>query len=263
MYLPVETQQSCARAWVQATLALINNGDEAYNVIIDVQNPQLFDEQDHAIISVVDDFLREHEQNPIITVANTIFPQPLLEELGYPLFMAEYLRAYDALHDKGWGRYFERMIRHKKLDGQSYNPLLQLIQSLCDREESGPTYKSAYELALYDPLLDGRRLRNRQCLSFLSFKRHPSKGLMLTAMYRNHHYITRCLGNLIGLSQLQAFIAEQVGIPVGSLTCISTHAELDTAPGKWGKETARSIAIKAHRILTDNGATGPLQLSKA
>jgi hypothetical protein len=51
---------------------------------------------------------------------------------------------------------------------------------------------------------------------------------MLTAIYRNQTYVTRCLGNLIGLGRLQEFVATESGITkVGPLTCISTHAQLD------------------------------------
>jgi hypothetical protein len=68
---------------------------------------------------------------------------------------------------------------------------------------------------------------NRQCLSFLSFKPNAENQLLLTVMYRNHAYIARGLGNFIGLGRLQAFVAGQAGATVGSLTCISTHAEID------------------------------------
>jgi hypothetical protein len=81
----------------------------------------------------------------------------------------------------------------------------------------------------------------------LSFKRHPTDGLLLTAMYRNHYYITRLLGNLIGLGRLQAFVAEQAGVPLGSLTVISTHAELDR--GKWGIVKARELVSRVAEIF--------------
>ena len=70
-------------------------------------------------------------------------------------------------------------------------------------------------------------MANRQCLSFLSFKLNHDNELLLTVMYRNHAYIARGLGNFIGLGRLQAFVADQAGAKVGSLTCISTHAEID------------------------------------
>jgi hypothetical protein len=87
-----------------------------------------------------------------------------------------------------------------------------------------------------------------QTLSFLSFKLHPDQGLLLTAMYRNHHYIGRCLGNLIGLGRLQAFVAKEAGLSVGSLTCVSTHAELETGDG-WGIRDARALIEQASGIL--------------
>ena len=136
------------------------------------------------------------------------------------------------------------MSRHQKSDGKTYNPLQEMIDKLRRQEDNGVHYKAAYELAVYDPLLDGRTLYGGQCLSFLSFKLHPQHGLMLTAMYRNHTYITRCLGNLIGLGRLQAFVAKEAGIKMGSLTVVSTHAELDTGKG-WGIKAARELVQQA------------------
>lgn len=240
MYIPVLSQKSCARGWL-AAISSIADAKEGYNVVIDIDSPTDYDELDNDAITMVDQFLREHGKNPISTVANTIFPQALYERHGVPDFYDKYLEGYDRLSEtKRWGRYFERMTRHSKLDGTTYNPLQDLIEKIKTQVNGERCFKSAYELAVYDPLLDGRTLRGGQCLSFLSFKVHPEKGLMLTAMYRNHAYITRCLGNLVGLGRLQSFIAKEADIDVGSLTCISTHAELDTGEG-WGVRDAREL----------------------
>lgn len=249
MYLGIPTQRSCARAWVEAASALIENGDEGYNVVIDVEDPWNHDDRDNAVITLVDKFLRAHDENPVITVANTIFPQSQYVAHGAPAFYAAEHRDYDRLTEtKRWGRYFERMTRHRKADGEPYNPLQDLIKKMRRQEDAGVRYKAAYELAVYDPLLDGRSLYGGQCLSFLSCKLHPARGLMLTAMYRNHTYITRCLGNLIGLGRLQAFVAKEAGVKLGSLTCISTHAEVDT--GKtWGIKDARELVQQAAGLL--------------
>jgi hypothetical protein len=259
MYLPILSQKSCARAWIAAASAVVDAGDEAYNVIIDVDQPTVYDAEDQAVIWLVDQFLRGWEQNPISTVANTIFPQALYEEHGSPYFFAEYLKVFDSLSRKGWGRYFERMTRHKKLDGSEYNPLAILIERLRDRKDA-QKYTSAYELAVYDPLRDGRVFRSGQCLSFLSFKLHPERGLCLTAIYRNHTYITRCLGNLIGLGRLQSFIAQETGHNLGPLTCISTHAEIDTGEGKhrWGIVKARKLICDAAELLQAPVAVTPM-----
>jgi thymidylate synthase len=146
------------------------------------------------------------------------------------------------------------MIRHATENGVEYNPLDQMIEKLRRQKTQKQAYRCAYELAVYDPLRDGRSLYGGQCLSFLSFKLHPARGLCMTAVYRNHTYITRCLGNLIGLSQLQAFVAKEAGYGLGSLTCISTHAEIDV--GKWGIVKARKLIGDAANLLKSPPAAG-------
>src|SRR5258708_6059951 len=117
MFLAVSPQKSCARAWVEAATRLIDEGDECYNVIVDVEDPVNHDERDHEVINLVDSFLRGREANPVITVANTIFPQALYRAHGFPGLFNEYYKAYDKLTKSEGRRYFERMTRHSTLDG--------------------------------------------------------------------------------------------------------------------------------------------------
>jgi hypothetical protein len=51
--------------------------------------------------------------------------------------------------------------------------------------------------------------------------------------------VARGLGNFIGLGRLQSFVAAEVGAAVGSLTCISTHAEID-----HGKKTTKNGVVE-------------------
>lgn len=83
MYRGIPTQLSCARAWAAATSAIASDG-EAYNVVIDVDNPTKFDDRDNAVIKLVDSFLRERHQNPIATISNTIFPQCSMRSMALP-----------------------------------------------------------------------------------------------------------------------------------------------------------------------------------
>ncbi len=251
MYCGIPTQRSCARAWAAAASAINQTRGEGYNVVIDVEDPRNHDDCDNAVITLVDRFLKTHDESPVVTVANTIFPQSLYVKYGAPDFFVVYLRDFDRLTEtKRWGRYFERMTRHQKADGGTYNPLQDLIDKIRRQENAGVRYTSAYELAVYDPLLDGRSLYGGQCLSFLSFKLHPEHGLMLTAMYRNHTYIRRCLGNLIGLGRLHAFVAKEAGVKLGSLTSVSTHAKLDSGD-RWGITEARKLIGQALELLDD------------
>ena len=65
-------------------------------------------------------------------------------------------------------------------------------------------------------------------------------------MYRNHTYVTRCLGNLIGLGRLQAFVAKEAGVKMGSLTIVSTHAELDKGD-EWGIKDVTGVGPAGRR----------------
>jgi len=259
MVLAIQQMPSCARAWIAAADAVVVAGDEAYDVIIDVADPTAFDERDNAVVKLVDEFLRRYNQYPISTVVNTIFPSSLYRKYGYPAFFGEYQKVYGKLTKKNnWGRYFDRMLRRADPHGPKgavYNPLQKLIDKLQDQNKTRTPFRAAYELPLYNPDLDRNLYRNAPCLSHLSFKRHPDLRLSLTAMYRNHSYVTRCLGNLIGLGRLQAFVAKQAKLNVGSLTCVSTHAQIDTGKDKddktnrWGITEARDLILRAWGIV--------------
>lgn len=257
----IPTSPTCATAWIAAGQHLINSGGEVYNLVVDIDNPSHHTEEDKVVIMGLDQFLRERRTYPVATVANTIFPQDLHRRLGPDKFVDEYLRSYDAIRKKGWGRYFERMVRWPTDNGKTRDQLDDVVKRLSQQLASKQTYRNVYEMTLFDPVRDARRNRNRQCLSFLSFKFHPERGLMLTAMYRNHHYISRALGNFIGLGNLMGYIAGQVDIAVGPLTCVSTHAELDTAstqPDKGGHgDACRGWTITEARDLVATLAALP------
>ena len=269
MYTPIPNATTCATGWLTAAQTLVAAGYEAYNVIVDIDDPVRHTSEDRAMIMTVDAFLRERCAYPIATVANTIFPQDLYRRYGPDHFRAEYLRGFDSLRKRGWGRYFERLTRWRTEDGRTLDQLNGLIAALSGQlERNTRRFKSIYEVTLVDPSRDKFRERNRQCLSFLSFKLHPDRGLTLTAIYRNHHYVARALGNFIGLGNLMAYVAKQVGTTVGPLTCISTHAELDVASvqtasdeqakagSSWGLRDVRELVANAAaaRNLT-NSAT--------
>jgi len=262
MYLPIPPQPSNARAWVAAAAAVQDAAGEAHNVIIDIADPVAEDATDAAIIQVVDRYLRGHNTHSIATVANTIFPESTLRRYGPVDF-------YDAYHQRvlprmkritrDWGRYFERLTKWAKIrNGQisTINPLQDLITFMQAQIAGQRTYRNVYEMTIYDPARDAQKISNRQCLSFLSFKLMTDRQLLLTAIYRNHAYISRGLGNLIGLGRLQAFVAQQSDASVGSLTCVSTHAEIDHFKNNrngvtegWSKREAAELVNSCKRLI--------------
>jgi hypothetical protein len=233
MYLAIEPQKTSAQAWLAAVQAIEKAGGDAHNVIVGIVDPVAVEGPDTQILTTVDQFLRAHNAHPLASVANTIFPQGLLERHGPGKFYTAYEetvlpRIKQMTHD--WGRYFERLTIWKKVKGKNIeviNPLQDLVSFMSTQIKTDRTYRNVYELTIYDPTRDAGKVSNRQCLSFLSFKLDKENALSLTALYRNHAYIARTLGNFLGLGNLQAFVAAQSGATMGPLTCISTHAEID------------------------------------
>jgi len=236
MYLAVPPQHNCPLAWLAAANAVdAQAGHEAHNVIIDVENPIADITRAHSVVATVDDFLKARDKS-VFTVANTIFPLSIYQRHGAPAF-------FEVFHQKilpkvrknlRWsGYYFERMIDHPTRSGKSVNLLWDIVERIRNFDEN-PSYNK-YELSLFDPERDiDKSPYGGQCLSFLSFKlvRGEEKHLALTAMYRNHFYIEKLLGNLIGLGRLMAFVATEAGVAVGPLTVISTHAVIDGVGSK-------------------------------
>lgn len=235
-------------AWrraVEALLATSANG--LRSVVLEVSKPAELTPDDYALLRRVDAALRHHSAGfTIETVASTIFPNGLYRRLGRPAFYApavEQIRRGQG--PRAWGTYALRMMARDGRDGP-FNPLEDVITKIGDMKRRGTMWRSVLEvgvhspeddigggceLPLYDPDVDRRLYRNRQCLSHLSFKITDRERLDLTAIYRHHYYGQRALGNLVGLAQLLRFVAKESEMETGVLTCLSTLAELDSGLG--------------------------------
>ena len=232
---------------------------EGKNLVLEIPNPLDLTEDDRAVMAKVDRALA-HCNLTLKTVAGTIFPVAMYRRYGRPGYYDKYkemLKRGQAANT--WGTYAHRMIeRPGREPGTTINPLDYLVNKLAHQPQRADgkkvSFVATYELSVadpekdlqaevdasgdvptYNPAFDMREWLGLPCLSHLSFKRVP-KGqgyaVDLTAIYRSHHYCARALGNLLGLAQLLSFVAEESGLQVGTLSCLSTHAELDV--GKWG-----------------------------
>jgi hypothetical protein len=259
MYLPVPSQPDCASAWRAAVRAVDREpGHSAHNVIIDVVDPTTnATRRDDARVAVVDDFLSGCGKS-VEAVANTIFPAALYRRHGAPAFFDVFLHKVlpKVCRNERWsGYYFERMIQHPTPRGE-VNQLQDIVQRMRDQRAL-----NKFELVPFDPARDVDNSRyGGQCLSFLSFKVQPGapRTLMLTAIYRNHFYIEKLLGNLVGLGRLMAFVAREGGLKVGALTVVSTHATIDMPKGVGradiGAMVARFDQAAAHPLAARPGS---------
>lgn len=245
MYLPIPPQPDCAFAWREAVRHVDGApGHEAYNVVIDIADPVANATIADPGVAVVDAFLTERAK-PVDTVANTIFPAALYARHGAPAFFDVFSKRVLPKVRRGerWsGYYFERMMAFPVVDGHPPNQLWNIVERMKNEEVRA---LNKFELSLFDPVRDvDNSPYGGQCLSFLSFKIIPgaARTLTLTAQYRNHFYIEKLLGNLIGLARLMSFVAREAELSVGPLTVLSTHAKIDQPSGARRPEIAALLA---------------------
>ncbi len=256
------THERIVPTWLAAARYLhAQKGRHAKNLLLEIKHPLDLTADDRVVMARVDQALARKNLT-LKTVAGTIFPVAMYKQHGRP----GYYEKYKEMLKRGqkvntWGTYALRMIeRPGKVLGTTINPLEYLIEKLSAegkpqrKDGKKVSFVSTYELSVvdpeedfqtqadvggdvptYNPACDMREWLGLPCLSHLSFKRVPhgeNYAVDLTAIYRSHHYCTRALGNLIGLGQLLSFVAQESGLEIGTLSCLSTHAELDVS--EWG-----------------------------
>ncbi len=263
-----DSEQSLVPTWLAAARFLHSRSNDEFtdrNVVLEVADPVRLAESDRLIVRKVDQAIRMHRKSlSIETVAGTIFPEGLYRRYGRPDFYQRFFETMQTAKKPGtWGTYAMRLFKRRAAHGDgSINPLDIIVEKLKRAASDGNKYRSAYEAGLidpgldlldpslefgcelptYEPATDARLIRNMPCLSHLSFKlADAGTAVDLTAIYRSHHYCERALGNLIGLSRLQAFVAKEAGIRPGVLTCVSTHARLDV--DCWGGKAAAQALL--------------------
>lgn len=233
MFLPRLSRPRAAEAWLAASQAVhAQAGHEAHHFLIDIEDPVGETELDRTVTAEVDAYLEKHSETGFLvrTVANTIFPQSTYEDHGTPGFYDVYInKIFPKLKrsPRDWGRYFERMMAYPTPDGPD-NLLDKLVRKMKRNIESGLPFRNIYELPIYNPVKDAKGSpRGGQCLSFLSFKLDKDCRILLSAIYRNHYYTEKLLGNIVGLGRLMQFVADETGAAVGPLSILSTHAVVD------------------------------------
>ncbi|WP_155626237.1 hypothetical protein [Burkholderia vietnamiensis] len=254
--------------WLEASRHLDARKDHSRtdrNLMLEIAAPEILDSSDLQVFDQVDTALRKYSNGlNVKTVAATIFPVALYKRHGREGMYREYANIMKrAAVRNTWGTYAMRMMAWPTGTGKNINQLETTIVKLDRAAHGGHPYQSAFEVGIVAPdvdaghceiadldlnavqpaceiatfhaATDGRKISNMPCLSHLSFKLTNRETVDLTAIYRSHHYAARALGNLLGLSQLLGFVAREAQLKVGTLTCISTHAELDL--NSWGGAT--------------------------
>jgi thymidylate synthase len=126
------------------------------------------------------------------------------------------------LHSSWGSTYFERLLSI----GGSDNQIERAIHVL----SSWPRREAAIVAHLSAPHLDKLKPIGSPCLQFVELLWGTDDVIDLVAVYRNHDYLNKALGNFIGLGRLLDFIAKESDKSPGKVVCHSVHAYCDSPP---------------------------------
>lgn len=176
------------------------------------------------------------EKPDIDTTRNTIFPASYARRTDGPAELTAYYRerytktGLLGFPDNKHGTYFGRVVAYPRADGHPpADQLTDTVRKLNAELKSGSNKSSRYEINIFNERKDTRST-SFPCLAHLSVHMHERK-LHMQAIYRNEFLVGRAYGNYLGLGELQAYIAAQVGLPVGELLMTLGHVQLDSTKG--------------------------------
>jgi len=163
------------------------------------------------------------------TVVNTVFPRTLVSvsENRRDLY-SRYARIYPKIlmcRKSRRGTYFGRMIgydRNREI-GSGVNQIERAISELSNPKG----LRHGAEIALVVPEKDAHPM-GFPCLSHLSLHKDDTSA-RLTALYRNHYFIKRALGNYLALDALLVFVSQEAGLSPTTATVISSSACIDAS----------------------------------
>ena len=223
-----------SRAWARLLLQVLEGGGtEVAPLILSLsgfaQNGAAV--EDPAVRQALDLLLKRKGRIVVENVAFTIFPQRLWEmsrgdrtrlfaryRATFPRWQAMNRRA------NGRGLYFERMVMYGRgpCDGNQLEWILSRFNS-----RKG-VRRSMFQATTFDPGRD--HVTSAQigfpCLQQVSFQ-PTTAGLVTNAFYATQQIFDKAYGNYLGLAQLGAFMAHEMGMSLARLNVMVGVAKLD------------------------------------
>lgn len=210
-------------AWRKGCLRIIACNDrEQFNMITTIKNPTYLTKS----------WLQKYNPKKICCkkqslsdVVNTIFPGKYLNQnLSASKIYSRYKMAHDRskmINKKSshWGTYFLRMIEFG--DGKK-NQLQKIIDALNSWNKNR---KAAIVIHISSPDVDSSaKIMGHPCLQYIQLLCPDPSAISMLAVYRNHDYFGKTLGNFIGLGHLLSFVCRETGRSPAGLICHSAHA---------------------------------------
>ena len=223
-----------SRAWARLLLQVLDNaGTEVAPLILSLSGfaENAATAEDPAVRQALDRLLELKDRIVVEKVAFTIFPQRLWEisrgdrNRLFSLYCKTFPR-WQAMNRRanGRGMYFERMVMYGR--GPCDGNQLEWILSQFNSPKS--VRRSMLQATTFDPGRD--HVTSAQlgfpCLQQVSFE-PTAAGLVTNAFYATQQIFDKAYGNYLGLAQLGAFMAHEMGMPLARLNIMVGVAKLD------------------------------------
>jgi len=271
----IEPAATVSEAWLRTVEVVVRGGGRLVNVLTTITEPGSEDADVRAVIDRTLD-AQERRAQSVETVAGTIFPAELYRDVGYPWRPGLSPQDAEALDDAATalfdsyelmlpllltangnrgGTYFSRMVTWPGKEPGGVNQLADRIRYLRGHRTRGVTANNAADIAIGGEAdmpdqglqvyaATDRRQRAFPCLVHIDLTLLAGRLSML-AVYRHQFLLTKAYGNLIGLSDLLKFLAQQSGFDVGELAVQATLA--DDERGSYGGRAGVDAIIAAAR----------------
>ena len=237
-------ENNLSKAWAKAFLRLMkSSGGSISPLIVSVQgltNNSI--PEDEKIRNALSEELCIHRESKIDTIAGTIFPTSFWNhDKKRKLLYERYLRCWPRIKKScsanRRGTYFYRLIEYGK-NNQSVNQLEHIISTW----QLGTHRHSALQASIFNPELDHTKQRQLgfPCLQQISLNAQGTNGrdgLTIVGFYANQHIFEKAYGNYLGLSLLGQFLAQEMGLYLKEMICISSVAKL----GNYSKNSLKNL----------------------
>lgn len=223
-----------SRAWARLLLEVLDNaGTEVAPLILSLSGfaKDAATVEDSALRQSLDRLLELKDRILVEKVAFTIFPQRLWEMSRgdrnrlFALYCMTFPR-WKVMNRRvnGRGMYFERMVMYGR--GPCGGNQLEWVLSQFHSRKN--VRRSTLQVTTFDPERD--HVASAQlgfpCLQQVSFE-PTSSGLVTNAFYATQQIFDKAYGNYLGLAQLGAFMAGEMGMPLARLNVMVGVAKLE------------------------------------
>lgn len=279
----IEPAANLSEAWLRTLEHVVEAGGHEVNVITTITDPAAPETPTirGALDRVLSVHRKSVRVQPVETVAGTIFPRDVYTDTGlsFASDMDQSLLAkldasaadlYACYCDmlpvlttdqaNNRGTYFGRMVSWPGKTAGGTNQLADRITRFRRMHEGNVTQRNLEDITVAgeaefagsppsgDPeglqvyAANDRRERGFPCLVHVDLTLYKRR-ISMAATYRHQYLVTKAYGNLLGLSRLLDFLAQQTGFEVGELMVNATFA--DAEDSNYTKAGVRELITAA------------------